>query len=831
MKTTIGMIGFSLLLCVMGGALRAQSDRNAPFQAPYPEYKSIHQIEWEYHRKQSRFAAIQPDRSVKPLPLQPRSVQLSREVFGYLPYWRYDGYENINYNLVTTIAYFGAEVDELGNLVNLRHWPASGLVQLAHANGVRVVLTAVLFDSDKLRTLLSASANRQNLITNLVNQVKLAGADGVTIDFEGVPGDQRENLTRFMTDLTNTFHEEISGSYVTIFTPAVDWRNAFDYFTLAEVTDGLIMQGYDYHWSSAPNAGPVAPLTSGDVWGTYNVTWTVEDYLLKTQNNHAKLILSVPFYGIEWPTADGELNSPTTDVGSAMIYSVAYSNAQTYGRLWDQHSQTPWYKYQQGNQWFQGWYDDSLSLSLKFDLVNDRDLKGIAVWALTYDGQRTELQAAVSNAFGSTAPPLKPANFRLTNLGDGRVQIAVSPSAGATGYRVYRSTDAVHFQTVDYPGHSILLSGLSADSVYYFKLSAVNANGESPTTEVLAVRPTPGKAPILIVHGFDRTSGTRNTFDYIRRFAPSVARMGYAFDACANEVIEEGLLNLSDYHTVVWILGEEGTSDESFSGLEQHQVAAYLENGGRLFISGSEIGYDLVAKGSQADRNFYRDYLKARYIRDKTGNYRVSGTAEGIFAGLSNLAFDNGSQGTYNVDYPDGILPEEGAVLAMVYPGFDAGSNGGAGIQYEGLFGNGTQPGKLVYLAVGFEAFYPQSARDSLMERILTFFDVPTAIPQKRPTTAVHRFQLEQNYPNPFNPVTTIAFTLSDAFPQPVLLQVFDLLGREVITLVHRRMPAGRHRVVWDGRDGRGRPVPSGVYIYRLQVGAQSQSRKMILNR
>ncbi|NOX37749.1 MAG: T9SS type A sorting domain-containing protein [Calditrichaeota bacterium] len=829
MTRKVYWIGLMLLLA--GQTLLAQSKIQLPFEEAFRERKSIHQLEWEYYRKVAAYAAVQPDRSVSVAPLQPREVQLSREVFGYLPYWRYDGYETINYNLLTTIAYFGAEVDEMGNLVDLHHWPASGLVQLAHQNGVRVVLTAILFDTDKLRTLLSRAESRQNLITNLLNQVKQAGADGVTIDFEGVPGDQRDNLTQFMTDLTRAFHEEIPGSFVTIFTPAVDWRNAFDCYALANVTDGLIMQGYDYHWKSAPNAGPVAPLTSGDVWGTYNVTWTVDDYLRKTFNNNSKLILSVPFYGIEWPTADGELNSPTTDVGTAMIYAVAYSNAQNYGRLWDTHSQTPWYKYQSGSQWHQGWYDDSLSLSLKFDLVNERDLKGIAVWALTYDGQRTELQAAISNAFGSTAPPLKPTNFRVVNLGNGQVRVLVTPSAGATAYRLYTSTDARNFQSVDYPNNVIDLSGLSPDSVYYFKVSAVNANGESGVTELLAVRPTSGFAPILIVHGFDRTSGTRNTFDYIKRFAPSVARMGYAFDACANEVIEEGFLNLSDYRAVIWISGEEGTADESFSAAEQSKVAAYLENGGYLFVSGSEIGYDLVAKGSQADQNFYRDYLKAEYVRDKTGNYRVSGTAQGIFAGLSNIAFDDGSHGTYNVDYPDGIRPREGAVMALVYPGFDPATYGGAGIQYEGTFGSGTQTGKLVYLAVGFEAFYPESARDSLMARVLRFFDLPTRISAEETPRVSQQLRLGPNYPNPFNPETTIPFTVPAGDVQPVRLQIFDLLGREVITLVDRPLAPGQHRVVWDGRDHNGNPVPSGTYIYRLQVGDQSRSRKMILLR
>ena len=112
-------------------------------------------------------------------------------------------------------------------------------------------------------------------------------------------------------------------SFVTIFSPAVDWSSAFDYFNLAQVTDGLVMQGYDYHWRTSPTAGPVAPLTGGPTWGTYNVTWTVNDYLFKTFQNNDKLILSVPFYGFEWETPNASLGAQTLGPGTTLFYTNA----------------------------------------------------------------------------------------------------------------------------------------------------------------------------------------------------------------------------------------------------------------------------------------------------------------------------------------------------------------------------------------------------------------------------------------------------------------------------------------------------------------------------
>ncbi|HZE19843.1 MAG TPA: FlgD immunoglobulin-like domain containing protein, partial [Candidatus Angelobacter sp.] len=91
----------------------------------------------------------------------------------------------------------------------------------------------------------------------------------------------------------------------------------------------------------------------------------------------------------------------------------------------------------------------------------------------------------------------------------------------------------------------------------------------------------------------------------------------------------------------------------------------------------------------------------------------------------------------------------------------------------------------------------------------------------------VRRFALEPNTPNPFNPLTTIHFELDRA--GPAVLRVFSVNGALVRTLVQKQLPPGRYRSQWDGRDEQGRPVGSGVYIYRLTAGARVLARKMSL--
>ncbi|MBL7959831.1 T9SS type A sorting domain-containing protein [bacterium] len=86
---------------------------------------------------------------------------------------------------------------------------------------------------------------------------------------------------------------------------------------------------------------------------------------------------------------------------------------------------------------------------------------------------------------------------------------------------------------------------------------------------------------------------------------------------------------------------------------------------------------------------------------------------------------------------------------------------------------------------------------------------------------------LYSNYPNPFNPETTIKYDLDRE--TVVSLKIYNLLGQEVRQLFHGKQGAGQQRVLWDGRDERGKELASGIYIYRLDAGKVSKTKKMIL--
>jgi len=88
-------------------------------------------------------------------------------------------------------------------------------------------------------------------------------------------------------------------------------------------------------------------------------------------------------------------------------------------------------------------------------------------------------------------------------------------------------------------------------------------------------------------------------------------------------------------------------------------------------------------------------------------------------------------------------------------------------------------------------------------------------------------FSLGQNYPNPFNPETKISYKLANS--GYISLNVYDLLGREIKTLVSKDQAAGSYTVSWNGKDESGNIVPSGIYLYTLKAGSYTESKKMIL--
>ena len=777
-------------------------------QEPPP---SIHELMLEAHRDEEPVVLRKVSEII---PLQSLATGLSHKVYGYLPYW--SSYASLDYSLLSTIAYFSIEIDGNGNITNRRGWPNADLINRAHSRGVRIDLVATLFDDNAIHNVIANSSARDRFINNAIAEVK-RGADGLNIDFEFSPPADRDLWTAFMNELAMRLKAELPNAQLSMAAPAVNWSDRYDRNALARICDLLFIMCYNYYWSGSPNAGPVSPLTGG----AYNVTNSVNDYLIATGNNRSKLILGGSYYGIDWPTTSDQPLAPATSTGTARFYSAAEDMAAQHGKLWYAPGQVPWFKYQ-NNGWRQCYYDDSTSLSKKYEFAKQRNLAGAGMWALGYDEGRVELWQALRTAFasGSSVPPPTPTDFWITARAVNSAQINVDSTIAATSYLFYHSLDGVNFDNGTFSASpNFVATNLTPGVAHYYRVRAVNAAGQSEPTEVLGVVTGKSKG-ILVVNGFDRVTGTINTRDFIRQHGSAIIAADRGFDSCNNDALIHRRLSMPDYYVVDWIAGEEGASTSSFAPAEQALLREYLQGFHRLLVSGSEIGYDLVAQGSQADRDFYREILHAEYVADDAGVHRASGVPNSGFDNLR-AAFDDGTHGSYDVDFPDGIRPVGSARLAMTYDGVNPTQLGGAAVFWADANVNGPM---VVYLAFPFEMIYDSGERNALMARALQMLSIINRVGESQNNIIAEKMLLHSNFPNPFNPATTLSYSLPAS--GPVKATLFNLLGQPVRELFDERQIAGEHRRMIDLRD-----LPSGVYFFRLQSGREVKQQKWILQK
>ena len=697
------------------------------------------------------------------------------------------------------------------------------------------ILGVTNFEAKEIRKIMTNSTSKQNFFNQLKSKVAAYKFDGVNIDFEGLyNADKGAVLNNFMTDLTNFLHTEFPGSEVSFAGPVVNWGNYWDLLGLVKSCDYVFIMGYAFYGGWSTTSGPNSPLTGG----SRNIATALNnDYAAAVANYPERVVLGLPYYGIHWTTETSSAYSKVIDFVANPKYRSAILKAETNGKIWDTNSKTVWTRWQD-SEWNQIWFDDDSSLGLKYDLAIAKNIGGIGMWALGYDGDRAELWNLISKKFGdgSVSIPSKPNTFYIKDNGLNSVTLNFNKSLFADFYEVYKSTDAVHYKSLgNFSTNKIAIENMNSDSIYFFKVRAGNSTGLSEFTEVLCASQKNSYNKILLVNGFDRISNTTNNFDAVKFWFEPLAETYSDFISTSNEAVIQGLVDLNDYEIVMWILMDESTEDETFSGVEQSLIKNFLEQNGNFFISGSEIGWDLVEKGSAADKDFYKNYLKANYISDAPNNKsKTYYTLEILQNSLSfnidgnTFGFDDGNHGSIDVDWPDAIEAFGGSENLFKY----VNTSNYAGIFYWGDFSNNIGHGKIVYFSFPFESIYPAETRVKIWNGVYEFLIYQPSVKGKN--TVADNFYLSQNYPNPFNPSTTIQYSIPSSTEyysvlQNVSLKVYDILGREVATLVNENKLAGNYQVEFNSVHIPG--LSSGVYFYTLRSGQFSETKKMLLLR
>jgi len=256
--------------------------------------------------------------------------------------------------------------------------------------------------------------------------------------------------------------------------------------------------------------------------------------------------------------------------------------------------------------------------------------------------------------------------------------------------------------------------------------------------------------------------------------------------------------------TVVWYTGD--AVNNTLNNDDQDSITALLTNGGKIFLTGQNIGQELGAT------SFYQNTLHARFIQPNQSGYFIFGLRSDPFGANFTGSATIGIGGANNQNSRDQIASDSFSHIFLVY---DTIANQGAGIYYT----DPASQSRLIYLGFGFEAInrpptYPQFlTRVQFMELCLSWL---TGISEITKTNPMPKIQV---FPQPFSRLVHFNINLPNEVVKTI--KIYNCSGRCIY-----RFPAksGRSHLVWNGSDQNGKSVSSGVYFYRIELGKDSSS-------
>ncbi|MCM3094285.1 MULTISPECIES: glycosyl hydrolase family 18 protein [unclassified Cytobacillus] len=225
------------------------------------------------------------------------------------------------------------------------------------------------FNAELIGGVLERPAYRRNLILSLMNFVSQKGYGGISLDFEFIPPQRRQDFNLFIKELKNALGQKILHVNVHAKTEDIPGNRiigAYDYKAIGEGADIVAVMTMDYGYPTGP-PNPIAPL------------WWVEEVIKysATQIDTKKLQIALPLYGYDWRTADNQ----TRSFSMQGIQNLALSRGAII--QYDGYAASPWFRYWNGAEEHVVWFEDIRSITEKYKLIDQYNLLGMTYWQLS----------------------------------------------------------------------------------------------------------------------------------------------------------------------------------------------------------------------------------------------------------------------------------------------------------------------------------------------------------------------------------------------------------------------------------------------------------------
>jgi len=357
--------------------------------------------------------------------IEPR-LYYKNYVIGFLPYWRLSDDQFVKPKALSEINYFSLTVGPDGHIAKSSNgqsdpgwydWnlqSTKDFITRAQIMGANVSVTFAAQDNQLIKTILSSNTAQEQLITDILDQVKSRKINGANIDFEytGEPDTlYKHAFTSFSKNLATQIKKQNQNAVLTLSIMPLSARqkDLYDFPKLIPLYDRFIGMSYDYYNQASDVAGPIEPM-HGFKQGNYffDVTTTYADYLTYLPKN--KLIMGIPTYGWEWAVQNGQtIKSRTLPLDDPNSYAavISYARSRKDSDLkpsqcqWDNLSEETWcwFKDKKTGVYHQAWIVDNRMLQARFDYADQQKLGGVALWTLGLDKNYPDIWERLTTTF------------------------------------------------------------------------------------------------------------------------------------------------------------------------------------------------------------------------------------------------------------------------------------------------------------------------------------------------------------------------------------------------------------------------------------------------
>lgn len=333
-----------------------------------------------------------------------------REIFGFMPFWIQNATAPDYENYLTTLSYFGVGLNSDGSI---QQFSAPGeaepglqllendsfrqKLKQAQENGVRLSLVAQLMDAKSIDALLTdPEGHAETFIEEVTPLMREHGFTDLNIDIEKPGFETEENRQRF-TDFIRAVRSgvdrnELGTIGIDVIAKSLIEQQLTDVASLEPYVNYVVLMTYDFHYTGSYIAGPVAPINGAGIKRAYDVTTTIQEALKVLPPD--KIIMGVPFYGYEWDTITDVPGGPTirgtakirthkqlmnilNECDDSCLTGTDEVYLQPYIIKPDNDGNGDYYRHI--------FYEDTNSLGRKLALVEEYNIRGIALWAIGYE--------------------------------------------------------------------------------------------------------------------------------------------------------------------------------------------------------------------------------------------------------------------------------------------------------------------------------------------------------------------------------------------------------------------------------------------------------------